>query len=68
MALETTRFAIQNYIKSLENQTGYLDAVLEDGDPGLIAAAIADIARARGAELAPCGTARLRMLRANRSL
>jgi len=49
MALETTRFDIQNYIKSHEDQTGYLDAVLEDGDPALIAAAIGDIARARGA-------------------
>ncbi|WP_431323145.1 addiction module antidote protein [Rhizobium sp. YTU87027] len=49
MALETTRFDIQNYIKSHEDQTGYLDAVLEDGDPALIAAAIGDIARGRGA-------------------
>ncbi len=49
MALETTRFDIQNYIKSTEDQTGYIDAALEDGDPALIAAAIGDIARARGA-------------------
>jgi probable addiction module antidote protein len=26
----------------------YIEAVLEDGDPGLVAAAIGDIARARG--------------------
>lgn len=49
MALETKRFDIQDYIKSDAEQVGYLDAALEDGDPTLIAAAIGDIARARGA-------------------
>ena len=49
MALETTRFDVRNYIRSHDDQTGYLDAALEDGDPALIAAAIGDIARARGA-------------------
>ena len=49
MALETKRFDIQDYIESDAEQVGYLDAALEDGDPTLIAAAIGDIARARGA-------------------
>lgn len=49
MAIETTRFDIQDHIGSPESQAAYLEAALEDGDPGLIAAAIGDIARARGA-------------------
>lgn len=49
MTLETKRFDIQDHIKTTQTQAGYLDAVLEDGDPALIAAAIGDIARARGA-------------------
>lgn len=47
--METTRFDIQNHLKSNEEQAAYLEAVLEDGDPTLIAAALGDIARARGA-------------------
>lgn len=49
MALETRRFDVQDYIKTEQDQAGYLEAALEDGDPTLIAAAIGDIARARGA-------------------
>ena len=49
MAQETKRFDIQDFIKTDQMQIGYLDAALEDGDPALIAAAIGDIARARGA-------------------
>ncbi len=49
MAIETTRFDIQDFIKSPEDQVGYLVAALDDGDPGLVAAALGDIARARGA-------------------
>ena len=49
MPLETKRFDIHDYIKTDQAQAGYLDAALEDGDPTLIAAAIGDIARARGA-------------------
>lgn len=48
MAIETKRFNIQDFIKDENSQIGYLDAVLEDGDPTLIAAAIGDIAKARG--------------------
>jgi probable addiction module antidote protein len=49
MAIETIRFDIQNYIKTREEQIAYLEAALEDGDSGLIAAALGDIARAHGA-------------------
>jgi probable addiction module antidote protein len=49
MTIETTRFDIQNHLKTREEQISYLEAVLEDGDSELIAAAIGDIARAHGA-------------------
>jgi probable addiction module antidote protein len=48
MPLETTKWDIQDYITTPERQLGYLEAVLEDGDPHLVAAALGDIARARG--------------------
>ncbi len=48
MPVETTRFDVQTYLKDHDSHAGYLDAVLEDGDPALIAAALGDIARARG--------------------
>jgi probable addiction module antidote protein len=49
MAIATTRFDVQAHLKTREDQIAYLDAVLEDGDASLIAAALGDIARARGA-------------------
>jgi len=48
MSVETTRFDIQDHLKDGRRHRGYLEAALEDGDPSLIAAAIGDIARARG--------------------
>ena len=48
MTFETTRFDVQNFLKDPKSHSGYLEAVLEDGDPSLIAAAIGDIAKARG--------------------
>ncbi len=49
MTIETTRFDIQAHIATREDQVAYLEAVLDDGDPSLIAAALGDIARAHGA-------------------
>jgi len=49
MPIETTRFDVQEHLKTHEDQIAYLEAVLEDGDPTLIAAALGDVARARGA-------------------
>ena len=49
MPIETTRFDIQTHIATREDQVAYLEAVLEDGDPSLIAAALGDIAHAHGA-------------------
>jgi probable addiction module antidote protein len=36
------------HLVSEEDMAAYLEAALEDGDPGLIAAALGDIARAKG--------------------
>ena len=36
------------YLKSDEDIAFYLEGVFEDGDPGLIAAALGDVARAKG--------------------
>jgi len=36
------------HLKSDEDMAAYLEAALEDGDPALVAAALGDIARAKG--------------------
>ena len=41
-------FDAANYLKSEVEIAAYLDTVLEDDDPALLAAALGDIARARG--------------------
>jgi probable addiction module antidote protein len=48
MPLETTKFDVQDYLKTPEEQAAYIATALEDGDVSAIAAAIGDIARARG--------------------
>ncbi len=48
MTLETTRWDIQDHLKTREDIAGYLEAVLEDGDPELLKAALGDIARSQG--------------------
>ncbi len=48
MMVTHTRWDVAEYLASEERIAGYLDAVFEDGDPVLIKAAIADVARARG--------------------
>ena len=37
-----------DYLKTEEDIVAYIDAAFEDGDPALIAAALGDVARARG--------------------
>lgn len=37
-----------DYLETGEDMAAYLEAAFEDGDPALIAAALGDIARARG--------------------
>lgn len=41
-------FDVADYLKSDEDIAQYLNVVLEDGDPALLAATIGDVARARG--------------------
>ncbi len=46
--LKTTKWDIADYLKTEEDIAAYMSAVLEDGEPALIAAAVGDIARAKG--------------------
>jgi len=46
--LKTTRWDVAEHLKTAEDVAAYLDAVIEDGDPALIGAALGDIARAKG--------------------
>lgn len=48
MALETTIWDPIEHLSSPEAERAYLEAAFEDGDPAVIAAAIGDVARARG--------------------
>lgn len=48
MTLETTAWDPIQTLTSPEAELAYLQAAFEDGDPGLIAAVIGDLARARG--------------------
>lgn len=45
---KTTPWDVVDYLKTEEDMAAYLEAALEDGDPSLVAAALGDIARARG--------------------
>ena len=48
MTLETTKFDIQNHLKTPEDRAAYIEAALEDGDVSLITHALGDVARAVG--------------------
>lgn len=48
MALETKPWDVAEHLQDEAATVAYIEAVLEDGDPALVAAAIGDIARARG--------------------
>lgn len=45
---KTLRWDAVDYLKTDEDIAHYLEAVLEDGDPALVTAALGDIARAKG--------------------
>ncbi len=53
VSLETTRWDPADHLDSTDAVLAYLEAVFEDGNPDLIAAALNDVARARGLEGAP---------------
>lgn len=46
--LRTTRFDPASHLETANDVVAYLEAALDDGDPQLVAAALGDIARARG--------------------
>jgi probable addiction module antidote protein len=46
--IKTFPWDAADYLKSDEDIAYYLEAVFEDGDPALIAAALGDVARAKG--------------------
>jgi len=46
--IETRAFDIQTYLETPEDRAAYLEAILEEGDPSLIAAGLGEIARAVG--------------------
>ena len=48
MALKTRTWDAAEHLDTPEDIAAYLAVVLEDGDPKLIAAALGDVARARG--------------------
>ena len=45
---KTKKWDVVDHLKTKKDMAAYLEAVLEDGDPALIAAALGDIARAAG--------------------
>lgn len=48
MALKTTKWDVHDFLDSEERMALFLEAAFEDGDPGLITAALGEVARARG--------------------
>jgi probable addiction module antidote protein len=48
MGLKTTQWDVTEHLLTDEDRAAYLDAVLEDGDPALIVAALGDLAKAEG--------------------
>jgi probable addiction module antidote protein len=48
MPLKTTKWDVNEFLDSEERIAQFLEAVFEDGDPAMIAAALGEVARARG--------------------
>ncbi len=48
MPLKTTRFDASKYLDDDASVAEYLTSILEENKPGLLAAALGDVARARG--------------------
>lgn len=48
MTVETTKFDIQEHLKTAGDRAAYIEAALEDGDVSLITHALGDVARAAG--------------------
>ena len=48
MTLETTKFDVQDYLKTPEDRAAYIEAALGEGDVAFIAHALGDVVRAIG--------------------
>jgi probable addiction module antidote protein len=48
MPITTTKFNVLDHLKTIEEQVAYLEAAVDEDDPSFIAAAIGDVAKARG--------------------
>ena len=46
--IQTRPWDVAEHLKTVEDMVLYLEATLEEGDPALVAAALGDIARAKG--------------------
>ncbi len=46
--IKTTRWDAVQHLKTVADMTAYLEAALQEGDRALVAAALGDIARAKG--------------------
>lgn len=46
--LKTTKYDVVDYLKTDKDMAEYLEAAMEDGNPGVIATALGNIARAKG--------------------
>lgn len=56
MGIETSRWNAADHLDGKDAILAYLEAVFEDGDPALIAAALGDVARAQGLTADPALT------------
>ena len=48
MAVKVSEWDVSEYLESEEDIAAYLNAVLDEGDPVLLQAALGDVAKARG--------------------
>ncbi len=48
MPIETTKWDVQDYLKTPEERLAYLEAAFEEGDPKLVSIALGDVARSMG--------------------
>ncbi len=48
MTIRTTTWDAVDYLRDADDMAAYLEAALADGDVGVVAAALGDIARAKG--------------------
>ena len=53
---KTRSWDVAEHLENAEDMAAYLEAALEEGDPALVAAAMGDIARAKGITQIACET------------